>query len=91
MYEEGDAGTEFNKEKFKSPAYVDGGSKNHRGKEKMQSMVNNRIHVYKGGGWKDRAYWMSPGTRRGLDQNQSQDDLGFRCAMHRVGSSTSGN
>jgi formylglycine-generating enzyme required for sulfatase activity len=52
----------------------------------MQTMVNNRARVYKGGGWKDRAYWMAPGARRFLDQGKSQDDLGFRCAMHRVGS-----
>jgi len=28
---------------------------------------------------------MSPGTRRFLDQSQARADLGFRCAMHRVG------
>ncbi len=56
-----------------------------RGGNLMTSMINNRARVYKGGGWKDRAYWMSPGTRRFLDERQSRDDLGFRCAMHRVG------
>ncbi|MBK7910974.1 MAG: SUMF1/EgtB/PvdO family nonheme iron enzyme [Bacteroidota bacterium] len=50
------------------------------------SMVNDKARVYKGGSWKDRAYWMSPGTRRFLDENQSTDDIGFRCAMVRVGS-----
>lgn len=60
-----------------------------RGGDKMTSMINNRARVYKGGGWKDRAYWMSPGTRRFLDEKQSRDDLGFRCAMHRVGSTVS--
>ena len=49
-------------------------------------MVNDKARVYKGGSWKDRAYWMSPGTRRFLDENQSTDDIGFRCAMVRVGS-----
>ena len=58
----------------------------YRGKMDMQTMVNNRARVYKGGGWKDRAYWMAPGARRFLDQGKSQDDLGFRCAMQRVGS-----
>jgi hypothetical protein len=48
------------------------------------SMTNAR--VYKGGGWKDRPYWMVPGTRRFLDQNESTNDIGFRCAMIRVGS-----
>jgi formylglycine-generating enzyme len=32
------------------------------------------------------AYWMNPGTRRFLDQDASKNDLGFRCAMNRVGS-----
>jgi gliding motility-associated lipoprotein GldJ len=59
-----------------------------RGGQNMTSMIDNRARVYKGGGWKDRAYWMSPGTRRFLDQKQCRDDLGFRCAMHRVGSPT---
>ncbi len=62
---------------------------NFRGQRNQQSMVNNRIRVYKGGGWKDRAYWLSPGARRYLDQEQRRDDLGFRCAMHRVGAQTS--
>ena len=53
----------------------------------ITSLVNNRARVYKGGSWKDRAYWMSPGTRRFLDEDAAKDDLGFRCAMNRVGSS----
>ena len=60
----------------------------YRGKVDMQSMVNNRARVYKGGGWKDRAYWLAPGARRYLDEDQRQDDLGFRCAMDRIGSPT---
>jgi len=62
----------------------------YRGRMKAQTMINNRARVYKGGGWDDRAYWMSPGTRRFLDQAQSRDDIGFRCAMFRVGSQQSG-
>lgn len=50
------------------------------------SMVNDKARVFKGGSWKDRAYWMSPGARRFLDEQQSTDDIGFRCAMVRVGS-----
>ena len=52
------------------------------------SLVNDVAHVYKGGSWKDRAYWLGPGTRRFLDQRQSTYYLGFRCAMKRVGSPT---
>jgi len=52
----------------------------------ITSLINNRARVYKGGSWKDRAYWMSPGTRRFLDEEAAMNDLGFRCAMTRVGS-----
>ena len=52
----------------------------------MTSLVNDRVRVYKGGGWRDRIYWMVPGTRRFLQQDRCSDDLGFRCAMIRVGS-----
>jgi gliding motility-associated lipoprotein GldJ len=50
------------------------------------TMVDDRAHVYKGASWKDRAYWMGPGTRRFLDMEQETCYLGFRCAMIRVGS-----
>jgi formylglycine-generating enzyme len=52
------------------------------------SMVNDRARVYKGGSWKDRAYFLVPGTRRYLDQRQGLASLGFRCAMTRVGAPT---
>ncbi len=52
----------------------------------MSSLVNDETRVYKGGSWKDRAYWLSPGTRRFLHQEEAREDLGFRCAMIRVGS-----
>ena len=52
------------------------------------SLVGDDVRVYKGGSWRDRAYWLSPGTRRFLKETQSADDLGFRCAMTRVGSPT---
>lgn len=50
------------------------------------SLITDKIRVYKGGSWKDRPYWMVPGTRRYKDQTESANDLGFRCAMTRVGS-----
>lgn len=52
----------------------------------MTSLISDRARVYKGGGWNDRMYWMSPGTRRFLDERKAKDNLGFRCAMIRVGS-----
>ena len=50
------------------------------------SLINDKSRVYKGGSWRDRAYWLNPGTRRYLDQRQATAYIGFRCAMVRVGS-----
>jgi formylglycine-generating enzyme len=66
-------------------------TRNDRPNDGMTTLVNDRVRVYKGGSWRDRAYWLSPGTRRFLDEASSQSDLGFRCAMEAVGSQTLGN
>jgi gliding motility-associated lipoprotein GldJ len=50
------------------------------------TLINNRARVYKGGSWRDRSYWITPGTRRYLDERRATSTLGFRCAMDRVGS-----
>jgi gliding motility-associated lipoprotein GldJ len=50
------------------------------------SLITDKARVYKGGSWKDVAYWMSPGTRRYLDQDSATATIGFRCAMIRAGS-----
>ena len=52
----------------------------------VTTLINNRARVFKGASWRDRAYWMNPGTRRFLDERQSTSTIGFRCAMVRVGS-----
>lgn len=54
----------------------------------INSMIDDRSRVYKGASWKDRAFWMNPGSRRYLDERQSTSYIGFRCAMTRVGSPT---
>lgn len=54
--------------------------------ESFFSLVTDKARVYKGGSWKDVAYWMSPGTRRFLDQDSATATIGFRCAMIRAGS-----
>jgi formylglycine-generating enzyme len=51
----------------------------------FQSLINNKSRVYKGGSWKDVAYWMSPGTRRYLAEDSCTATIGFRCAMIRAG------
>ncbi len=53
-----------------------------------RSLISDVTRVYKGGSWEDRAYWLIPGTRRFLDENKSRRDIGFRCAMDRVGPPT---
>jgi len=53
------------------------------------TLISDQTHVYKGGSWKDRAFWMSPGTRRFLEEHQATDYIGFRCCMTRVGSPVS--
>ncbi len=50
------------------------------------SLINDKARVFKGGSWRDRAYFLNPGVRRYLDQRQSNAWLGFRCSMTRVGS-----
>ena len=52
----------------------------------FNSLISDKSRVYKGGSWKDIAYWLSPGTRRFLDQDSSTATIGFRCAMIRAGS-----
>ena len=61
---------------------VDDGKLKHVG---MTTQINDQARVYKGGGWRDRAYWLSPGARRFLDENSSTCDIGFRLAMDAVG------
>ena len=50
------------------------------------SLINDEVRVYKGGSWKDRAYWLDPAQRRYMPQYMATDYIGFRCAMSRVGS-----
>ena len=45
------------------------------------TLISNKSRVYKGGSWKDRPYWLNPGTRRYMDQDKSNNNIGFRCAM----------
>jgi len=62
--------------------YFKGVGPDHEG---ITSRISDQSRVYKGGSWKDRAYWMIPGTRRYLNENLATDDIGFRCAMSRLG------
>ena len=53
---------------------------------KRTTLITDEVRVYKGGSWKDRAYWLDPSQRRYLPQYIATDYIGFRCAMSRLGS-----
>ncbi len=50
------------------------------------TLINDKSRVIKGGSFADRAYWLSPGTRRYMQEDKSSRAVGFRCAMTRTGS-----
>ena len=50
------------------------------------SLISDEVRVYKGGSWRDRAYWLDPAQRRYFPQDMATDYIGFRCAMSRIGS-----
>jgi hypothetical protein len=49
------------------------------------TLISDKSKVYKGGSWADRAYWLSAGNRRFLDEDKATATIGFRCAMDRLG------
>ena len=60
------------------------------GKGEITTMIDDEARVYKGGSWKDKAYWLNPGSRRYMNQKRASNDIGFRCAMSHVGNATGG-
>ncbi|MBE9465792.1 SUMF1/EgtB/PvdO family nonheme iron enzyme [Dyadobacter subterraneus] len=69
---------------FRRDGYQDD-AKNYDNKN-SNSLINDNLRVYKGGSWSDVAYWLSPGTRRYMDQDSATASVGFRCAMIATGS-----
>ena len=51
----------------------------------ITSLINDKSRVIKGGSWNDRAYWLSPGTRRFMQEEQAASTVGFRCAQTYLG------
>lgn len=49
------------------------------------SLFTDEMRVYKGGSWRDVAYWLAPGTRRFMHQDSATNHIGFRCAMISIG------
>lgn len=46
-----------------------------------ETLIDNHQRVFKGGSWRDVAYWLAPGTRRYMDEDSCNAMVGFRCAM----------
>jgi gliding motility-associated lipoprotein GldJ len=57
----------------------------------VTSLITDKSRVIKGGSWKDGVYYLSPGARRFLNEDEASATVGFRCAMIRVGSPAVGN
>jgi gliding motility-associated lipoprotein GldJ len=54
-------------------------------KNTRTTLIDDKVRVYKGGSWRDRAYWLDPASRRFFPQDMATDYIGFRCAMSKVG------
>ena len=57
----------------------------------ISTLISDKARVIKGGSWADRAWWLSPGARRFLEEDKASKNVGFRCAMTRTGSPTGNN
>lgn len=57
--------------------------------ERRTTLVDDDVRVYKGGSWRDRAYWLDPASRRYFPQDMATDYIGFRNAMSKVGPKSS--
>jgi len=51
----------------------------------ISTLVSDKSRVIKGGSWMDMPYWLSPGARRFMEEDQSSSTIGFRCAMSHFG------
>lgn len=77
----------YNSPTYKKPTTDEEGNLN-RGydSEERTTLISDEVRVYKGGSWRDRAYWLDPAQRRFFPQDMASDYIGFRNAMSRVGS-----
>ena len=51
----------------------------------VTTLISDQSRVVKGGSWLDMPYWLSPGTRRFMEEYESSSTIGFRCAMTHYG------
>ncbi|MDL2326994.1 SUMF1/EgtB/PvdO family nonheme iron enzyme, partial [Bacteroidales bacterium OttesenSCG-928-A14] len=89
-YLDGDWATLLEAEAWTGTTPSESTDRMYRKTDKTFSLVGDNARVYKGGSWKDIQYWAAPGHRRYLDEDESTDYIGFRCAMARVGSQVKG-
>ena len=75
----------YNAPRFKKPGTELNG-KDYDTSNDRTSLIDDEVRVFKGGSWRDRAYWIDPAQRRYLPQYIATDYIGFRNAMSRVGS-----
>ena len=80
-----------NKRMYNSPIHTatidqEGESKLEYDKASRTTLIDDHVRVYKGGSWRDRAYWLDPAQRRYFPEDMATDYIGFRNAMSRVGS-----
>jgi len=54
----------------------------------VTTLISDKARVVKGGSWKDGVYYLSPGVRRYLNEDEGSSTIGFRCAMIKVGPAT---
>jgi len=53
------------------------------------SQISNDLRVIKGGSWNDTSYWLDPGQRRYMLENESAVWVGFRVAQDHKGKESS--
>jgi len=68
---------------FRRDGYMD--EENKYDRKTYNSLISDKLRVYKGGSWADVAYWLAPGTRRYMEEDSSSAMVGFRCAMIATG------
>ena len=92
QYELADTTSTALRDNYKRPEvynYLDGDKESEvEYKYGVSTLISDKARVIKGGSWADRAFWMSPGTRRFLEEDKAHKAVGFRCAMTRTGSPT---
>ena len=55
---------------------------------KRNSLITDEVRVYKGGSWKDRAYWLDPSQRRFMPQYIATEKIAFTCPKTTLGTKT---